>query len=153
VATNPDFKDLLKILNDYSVRYLIVGGYAVMYYAEPRFTKDIDIWVEPTRANAKKIWKTLAEFGAPLEQVTEDDFWNKDLVYQIGVAPNRIDIMMDIPAVQFNDAWKNRIKSHYGDIPIFIISLDDLIKAKEDAGRDQDLLDLKHLKAVKKRAQ
>lgn len=150
---NPDFKDLLKILNDYSVRYLIVGGYAVMYYAEPRFTKDIDIWVEPTSANAKKVWKTLAEFDAPLEQVTEDDFWNKDLVYQISVAPNRIDIMMDIPAVHFNDAWKNRIKSYYGDIPINIISLDDLIKAKEAAGRDQDLLDLKHLKAAKKRAQ
>ena len=67
---NPDFKYLLKILNDYSVRYLIVGGYAVMYYAESWFTKVIDIWIEPTRAKAKKVWKTLAEFGEPLEQVT-----------------------------------------------------------------------------------
>ena len=96
---NSDFRDLLKMLNDYNVRYLIAGGYAVMFYSEPRFTKDIDIWVEPTPANAKLVWSALAEFGAPLEQVSLEDFVNKELIYQIGVAPNRIDIMMDIPGV------------------------------------------------------
>jgi len=148
--TNPDFRDLLKMLNDYNVRYLIAGGYAVMYYTEPRFTKDIDIWVEATPANAKKVWNALAEFGAPLEQINLNDFTNQDLIYQIGVAPNRIDIMMGIPGVEFDHAWENRIQSNYGDITIFIISLNDLIKAKEKAGRDQDIIDLKHLNAVKK---
>lgn len=150
MTINPDFRDLLKILSDYNVKYLIVGGYAVMYYSEPRFTKDIDIWVEPTPENASRVWGALAEFGAPLEQVTLANFFNKDLIYQIGVAPNRIDIMMDVPGVEFNRAWKNRIQSHYGDVTIFIMSLDDLIVAKEKAGRDQDLIDLKHLKIIKK---
>ena len=147
---NPDFRDLLKTLNDYGVKYLIAGGYAVMYHTEPRFTKDIDIWVEPTISNAKKLWKALAEFGAPLEKVTIDDFCNKELIYQIGVAPTRIDIMMDIPGVEFEKAWQNRIQSKYGEIPIFIMSLNDLIKAKKTAGRDQDLLDLKRLQSVQK---
>jgi len=149
MEVNPDFRDLLKMLNDYSVKYLIAGGYAVMYYTEPRFTKDIDIWIEPTQDNAQKVWNALAEFGAPLEQITLNDFCNKDLIYQIGIAPNRIDIMMDIPGIEFNRAWENRIQSRYYDIPLHIISLDDLINAKEIAGRDQDLLDLKQLKRLK----
>ncbi|HEX9975383.1 MAG TPA: DUF6036 family nucleotidyltransferase [bacterium] len=148
MSINSDFRDLLKILNDCSVRYLIAGGYAVMYYTEPRFTKDIDIWVEPTPANAKKVWEALAAFGAPLERVSLDDFCNKELIYQIGVAPNRIDIMMDIPGVDFEEAWAKRIQSGYGDVSIYILSLDHLITAKEKAGRDQDLLDLKYLKAI-----
>lgn len=151
MEVNPDFKDLLKILNDYRVKYLIAGGYAVMYYTEPRFTKDIDIWTKPTRLNAQKLWNALAEFGAPLEQVTLDDFCNKELIYQIGIAPNRIDIMMDIPGIEFERAWKNRKQTQYGKIPIFIIGLNQLIKAKETAGRDQDLLDSKLLKSIKKR--
>lgn len=151
MKVNSDFKDLLKILNEYGVKYLIVGGYAVMYYSEPRFTKDLDIWIEPTTTNAAKIWQALAKFGAPLEQVSLADFYNKDLIYQIGVAPNRIDIMMDIPGVQFDAAWKNRIQGSYGEEPISIISLQDLIRSKEKSGRDRDLLDLKYLQAIKKR--
>ncbi|MDZ7319558.1 MAG: hypothetical protein ONB11_10410 [candidate division KSB1 bacterium] len=138
----------MKTLNDCGVRYLVAGGYAVMYYTEPVFTKTIDIWVKPTPDNAKKVWQALAEFGAPLEQVSLADFCNKDLIYQIGVAPNRIDIMMDIPGVDFEKAWKKKSESHYGDVPIYILSLDDLIKAKTQAARDQDLLDLKNLKAI-----
>lgn len=148
MLVNSDFRDLLKILNDCGVRYLVAGGYAVMYYTEPRFTKDIDIWVEPTPDNAEKVWQALAEFGAPLAQVSLTDFCNKDLIYQIGVAPNRIDIMMDIPGVNFEAAWENKSESQYGDVPIFILGLDELIKAKQQAGRDQDLLDLKNLKTI-----
>lgn len=150
MSINSDFRDLLKILNDWGVRYLIAGGYAVMFYTEPRFTKDIDIWVEPTPAIAQKVWQALAEFGAPLEQASLADFCNKELIYQIGVAPNRIDIMMDIPGVDFKEAWKNKSESQYGDVPIFILGLDELIKAKQQAGRDQDLLDLKNLEAATK---
>ena len=148
MSINSDFRDLLKTLNDGSVRYLVADGYAVMYYTEPRFTKAIDIWVEATPANAQKVWTALATFGAPLEQVSLADFCNKDLIYQIGVAPNRIDIMMDIPGVDFEQAWEHKSVSQYGDVPIFILGLDDLIKAKEHAGRDQDLLDVKNLKAI-----
>ena len=149
MEVNSDFKDLLKMFNDYSVKYLLVGGYAVMYYTEPRFTKDIDLWVESTKTNAAQVWRALAEFGAPLEQISLADFYNKELIYQIGVAPNRIDIMMDVPGIQFSAAWENRVSGSYGEESIFIISLRDLILAKEKAGRDQDLLDLKNLKNIK----
>jgi len=142
---NSDFSDLLKKFNDCKVRYLIAGAYAVMYHAEPRFTKGLDIWVEPTPENAKQVWKALDEFGAPLEQIKLADFYNKELIYQIGVAPNRIDILMNVPGLVFDSAWKHRIKSFYGNIPINILSLDDIIIAKQHADRDQDRLDLKNL--------
>ncbi len=139
------------MFNNYSVRYLIAGAYAVMYHAEPRFTKDLDVWIEPTPKNAIHVWKALAEFGAPLDQVKLSDFSNKDLIYQIGIAPNRIDIMMNVPGLTFDSAWEHRIQSLYGDIPVNILNLNDLIIAKEKAGRDQDLLDLKHLLNIKKK--
>lgn len=146
---NQDFRDLFKTLNDCGVKSLVVGAYAVVYYAEPRFTKDLDIWVEATPENARRVWKALAAFGAPLENVTEADFANPELMYQVGIAPNRIDIMMSIPGVDFPSAWENRVAASYGEVPISIISLDDLIKAKQAAGREQDQLDLKSLDRAK----
>ena len=94
------------------------------------------------------MWQSLAEFGAPLEQVSLTDFCDKDLIYQIGIAPNRIDIMMDVPGVRFDTAWKNRVRSRYGEQSIAIISRRDLIRAKKRAGREQDLLDLKRLQTL-----
>ena len=149
---NQDFKDLFKILNEYHIRYLVVGAYAVVYHAEPRYTKDLDIWVDPTIKNAEKTWKALAEFGAPLENVSVKDFSDPELIYQIGLAPNRIDIMMNIPGVEFSAAWENRVKSSYGDEPINIIGLNDLIKAKKATNRDQDRIDLKSLIHVKEKS-
>ena len=148
---NQDFKDLFRILNEYRVKYLVVGAYAVIYYAEPRYTKDIDIWIEPNRGNAEKIYKALVTFGAALKNVGIKDFCNPELVYQIGMAPNRIDIMMSIKGAQFSSAWENRVKSSYGDEPINIIGLEDLLRAKEATNRDQDKIDLKSLLKVKTR--
>ena len=148
MSVNTDFQDLLRAFNDHGIRYLIVGAYAVMYYTEPRFTKDLDIWVEPSLENARKVWAALAEFGAPLEQVTLNDFLNKELVYQIGIAPNRVDIMMGIKGVHFQTAWESRVISSYEKIPVNIIGLNDLIRAKKKAGRDQDRIDLKRLLSV-----
>jgi len=146
---NQDFKDLFKAFNEFRVRYLVVGAYAVIFYAEPRYTKDLDIWVEPVMENSRRLWKALASFGAPLEGVTHEDFCNPELIYQIGVAPNRIDIMMGIPGVDFSSAWERRVKSTYGGEPIFIMHIDDLIRAKKAMGRDQDNLDIKALEAAK----
>lgn len=146
MKVNPDFSDLLKTFNANGVKYLVVGAYAVMVYAEPRFTKDLDIWVEPTQDNAERVWKALEEFGAPLQQVTLADFRNKELVYQIGIEPNRIDILMGISGIRFETAWKNRNKRKYGDENMQIIGKNDLMRSKRKAGRDQDLLDLKRLK-------
>ena len=136
-------------MNESGVKYLVVGAYARIYYTEPRYTKDIDIWVEPTLRNARKLWKALASFGAPLENVHVKDFACEELVYQIGVEPNRIDIMMGVPGLKFPGAWRNRVKTTYGGQEISILSRNDLIKAKRVSGRAQDKLDIEALTGKK----
>ncbi len=146
---NQDFKDLFKTFKEYTVKYLIVGAYAVIYYAEPRYTKDLDIWIEPTMENARRVWEALAAFGAPLKDVSLDDFCNLELIYQIGVAPNRIDIMMNIPGLEFSSAWDRRETSSYGGEPVYIVHIDDLIEAKKTMDREQDRLDVRILEQAK----
>ncbi len=113
-----DYRDLFKVLNRYKVRYLVIGAYAVVFYTEPRFTKDLDIWVEPSEQNAKRIYQALTKFGAALKGITFEDFTNEKIIYQIGIAPVRIDIMMGISGLRFDRAWKNRKKSKYAGISI-----------------------------------
>ncbi len=146
---NRDFRDLLQCLNDAGVQYLIVGAYAVIYHTEPRYTKDMDIWVEPTPENAQKVWNALIKFGAPLDDLTVADFCNPDVVFQMGVEPNRIDIIMDVEGLQFAEAWKNHSIHRYDDQTVFVLSHDDITYAKKIAGRDQDLLDVKNLERAK----
>jgi hypothetical protein len=90
---NRDFRDLLQCLNEAGARYLIVGAYAVIYHSEPRYTKDLDIWTEPTPDNAGRVWNALVQFGAPLADLTIADLTNPDVVFQMGIEPNRIDII------------------------------------------------------------
>ncbi len=144
-----DYKDLFKILNKGKVRYLIIGAYAVVFYTEPRFTKDVDIWIDPDTQNADRLYKALVEFGAPLTNVAPEDFTNKKTIYQMGVAPVRIDILMGLSDLKFADAWPNRKKSKYGDIPVNILGLKELVYSKQKAGREQDILDLKKLSRLK----
>ena len=145
MPTNPDFKDLFRLFNDAGVEYLVVGAHAVVYYTEPRYTKDLDIWVNPTPANAERVFRALQSFGAPLKDMTLASFTDPDLIYQIGVAPNRIDIVMSIAGVQFAPAWAERVESAYDGAPISILGKSSLLRAKEAAGRPQDLLDLEKL--------
>ena len=149
MLVNQDFRDLFRIFSEHAVNYLVVGAYAVIYYAEPRYTKDLDVWVEPNIENAKKVWKALAVFGAPLEGVSVEDFYNPELIYQIGVAPNRIDIMMNIPGLDFSSAWDRKVTSSYGGETIYIVHIDDLIQAKKTMDREQDRLDVKSLEQAK----
>jgi hypothetical protein len=146
---NQDYRDLFKIFNAHQVKYMVVGAYAVIYYAEPRYTKDLDIWVEPTQENAERVWKALAEFGAPLEGVTKEDLSNKELIYQIGVAPNRLDVMMHVPGLEFSKAWERKEESTYGGEIIHILHIDDLIHAKKTTNRDEDRTDVKRLEEAK----
>lgn len=141
-----DYRDVLKILNKHKVRYLIVGAYAVIYYAEPRYTKDIDIWVEPTVKNSKRVYESLKEFGAPLKGIKIEDFTNQNLVYQMGVSPVRVDIIMGIPDINFTFAWKNKTSAVFEDIKVNIISLDDLLKSKRKTKRPIDAIDIENLK-------
>lgn len=143
---NPDFRDLFAALNEAQANYLVVGAHAVAFYAEPRFTKDLDVWVEASPANAPRIITALLAFGAPLAGVTEADFTRPGAVLQIGVAPNRIDITTHIDGVAFAAAWPNRLSTVFGDQAIWIIGRAELIQNKAAAARPQDLLDLAMIK-------
>jgi hypothetical protein len=146
MLTSPDFRELLKIFEEHKIRYLIVGGYAVMKYSEPRFTKDLDVFIATDRANAEAVYSALKEFGAPLENLTSDDFVHKGYFYQMGRAPLRVDIMMSIPGIEFDEAWKNREVVQLEDVKIPFISRSDLIRSKEASGRPQDRIDVEKLK-------
>lgn len=141
-----DYRELFKILNKHKVKYLVVGAYAVIFYTEPRYTKDIDIWIDPTLRNAEKLYKALGEFGAPLKDISAKDFANKKTIYQIGVAPVRIDIITSISGSIFTEAWKDRRKTKYADVSINIIGIKDLVRSKKKTGRPLDLNDIAQLK-------
>jgi len=136
----------LNLFEKHKVRYLIVGGYAVMKYSEPRYTKDIDVWIAIDAENAKLTYIALKEFGAPLANLTPDDFTQKDYFYQMGKPPLRVDIMMSIPGVEFESAWKNRVIVKLDGFDISFISRTDLIAAKTASGRPQDNIDVEKLK-------
>ena len=101
---NPDYSELLHLLGAYKVRYLIVGGYAVMKYAEPRFTKDLDLWVENNLPNARRLRNALAAFGAPIEKYTPEDLVRPGMVHQFGIPPLRVDILSSLPGLNFHEA-------------------------------------------------
>lgn len=145
-----DYKDLLRILNRHRVKYLIVGAYAVIYYSEPRYTKDLDIWIKPEKKNAERAFNALKKFGAPLKGITPEDFSNKKLFYQIGVAPVRVDIIMGITGIEFDSAFRNKVSAKFDNIRINIIGLRELITSKEKTRRDMDNIDVKALRRILK---
>ena len=144
---NQDWIELLSLFNGSNVRFMIIGGYAVIKYAEPRFTKDIDIWVGIDVENAHRVHEALRKFGAPLVGITPEDFTRSGYFYQMGRPPFRVDIVMTIPGVEFEEAWNNRVVTDLEGVEVSFISKPDLIKAKTAAGRPQDLLDLERLRA------
>ena len=150
VELRPDFQDFLRLLNRHAVRYLLVGGYAVMKYTEPFYTKDIDIWVEATAENAKRTWQALIDFGAPLADLTLGDLAQEHIVFQFGVAPTRVDVMTSIDAVTFGEAWEQRVETRLEDLTISIISLLHLKQNKRASNRDTDRIHLSRLEKYAK---
>ena len=146
MLTSSDFKELLNLFEKHEIRYLIVGGYAVMKYSEPRFTKDLDVWIATDPENADAVYAALKAFGAPLANLTADDFTRQDYFYQMGRPPLRVDIMMSLPGVEFEEAWKNREMVELDDLKIPFISRSDLIRVKEASGRPQDKIDVDKLR-------
>lgn len=145
-----DLKELLRAFNDHGVKYLIVGGYAFGVHAEPRATKDLDIFVRSDEENSKAIFRALAQYGAPLEGLAPSDFMD-GTTFQIGQPPTRIDILQQIDGITFDEAWKNRIDGVIdGQIRAGVISRNDLIRNKLASGREQDMLDVKTLRAASK---
>lgn len=145
MATNPDFKDLLSALSVEGAEFIVVGAHAVMFYTCPRYTKDLDVWVRPTHQNAERVYRALRAFGAPMADLTVDDLAVEGTIFQIGIAPNRVDIITSIDAVTFEEAWQRRVPSTYGGVPISLLSIADLLTNKRAVGRRQDLLDIEWL--------
>ncbi len=140
-----DLKEFLRAFNEHGVKYLIVGGYAFGAHAEPRATKDLDVFIATDEANSNAVYRALAAYGAPLNGFTPSDF-RDDSGFQIGQPPARIDILQNISGISFGEAWENRIEGLIdGEVLAPVISKEDLIRNKLEAGRDQDLLDVKVL--------
>jgi len=145
MLTSPDLKELLNLFKKYNIKYLVVGGYAVMRYTEPRFTKDLDLLISVEIKNATAVYNALKEFGAPLSGLTVKDFSQEGYFYQMGRPPMRVDIMMSIPGVKFDDAWSRHERLTIDGIEINFISKKDLIASKKASGRSQDLVDVENL--------
>lgn len=142
---NSDYKDMLQVLLGNGVKFLLVGAYAMGAHGYPRSTGDIDIWVEPSPDNSRRVYLALAQFGAPLGEVDEATFVKPDVVFQIGVAPRRIDIMSSVSGVEFDEAYQHRQTVELEGMPIPILSYDDLVRNKRATGRDKDRLDADRL--------
>ncbi len=142
---NQDFKEFIKSLNDNHVRYLIIGGYAVALHGYPRYTKDIDVWIEMSPENAANMVYALEQFGFGSLGLRAADFLIPNQIVQLGYPPNRIDLITTPPGVSFENCYASRIEVVVDEVTVNFIDLDNLKKSKEAAGRLQDLADLENL--------
>ena len=140
---NPDYREILSIFSEENVEYLLVGAYALAAHGNPRATGDIDLWVRPVTENVLRIYRALTLFGVPIDRLKEDDFLQPDVVFQIGIAPRRIDILTSISGVhEFEDAWQERMEVELEGMSVPVISRRHLIENKRAAARPQDLADV-----------
>lgn len=145
MALSKDFKEFIASLNGRSVQYLIIGGYAVAFHGHPRYTKDINIWIERSEENINRLLNAIDDFGFSSLGLKNEDFSHPEMIVQIGVPPNRIDILSDLEGLKFSDAFRNKKEIIKDGIKIAVIGLDDLRTSKKAAGRPRDLADLADL--------
>ena len=139
-----DYKDLLSAFQSHGVKYLVVGGFAVIYHSQPRFTKDMDLFMQAEPENAKATYAALAEFGAPLKGITWEDFTDRNSFFRFGRDPKGFDILPSIPGVDFDSAWERRVETVIdtaSGLKANFISAEDLIASKLASGRPQDIAD------------
>lgn len=144
---NPDFRDMLSALCTEDVEFLLVGAYAMAAHGYPRATGDMDIWIRCSDENARRIWQALQCFGAPLAALSLDDLQTPDTVFQIGVAPRRIDILTSIDGVEFDEAWSQRQIIEVEGQTFSVISRVHLLQNKKASGRPKDLADVAWLES------
>jgi hypothetical protein len=145
IVLNEDYKEMLQILLGNEVKFLIIGAYAMGVYGYPRATGDFDIWVENSIENSKKIYKSLSQFGAPVTSINENTFTEKGIIFQVGVAPRRIDVITCIDGVTFQDAYESKENIAIDNLILPFISKANLIKNKRSTGRQKDKLDASDL--------
>lgn len=146
---NEDYKDMLLALSEEKVRFLLVGAYALAAHGYPRATMDIDIWIMPSPQNADALLRALRRFGAPLHDLTKEDLQKDGTVFQIGVAPRRIDIITAVSGLQFEETYRGSTTVKIEGIEVRIPSIDDLIRNKKASGRTKDLADAEALEYLK----
>lgn len=142
---NQDFKEFIQLLNANGVRYLVVGGYAVALHGYPRYTKDLDVWIEMSPENAAKMVRVLEQFGFGSFGLQAKDFLVADQIIQLGYAPNRIDLIGTLEGVDFDSCHASRVEIKIDQVTVSFIDLEGLKKNKRATGRLQDLADLEHL--------
>ncbi|ACA98045.1 MULTISPECIES: DUF6036 family nucleotidyltransferase [Cyanophyceae] len=142
---NQDFKEFIQFLNANQVRYLVVGGYAVAFYGYPRYTKDIDIWLEASQENGVKVMQALRDFGFGDLDLQTEDFATANQVIQLGYPPSRIDLLTSVDGIQFADCYDLRVPVEIEGTVIDFIDLENLRLNKRASGRWQDLADLENL--------
>jgi len=142
---NQDFKEFVESLNANHVRYLVVGGYAVAFHGHPRYTKDIDIWIERSPENAAQVVRALDQFGFGSLGLKEADFLVPDQIIQLGYPPNRIDLLSTLPGVDFATCYASRVQVEVDGVLVNFIDLENLKKNKKASGRHQDLADVENL--------
>lgn len=142
---SPDFRDLLCAFNAHGVEYLVVDAHALAAHGHVRATKDLDVWVRPDPDNARRVLSALADFGAPVADLSEADLSEPGLILQIGVAPLRIDILTAIDGVEFSAAWPARVVARFAGADVPVLSREHLLQNKRASGRTQDLADIEWL--------
>lgn len=148
IPMNPDFRDLLAAFCDHRVEHIVVGAHALAVHGHIRATKDLDVWVKPSRENGLRVMQALADFGADTGDLTVDDLSHPRVVYQIGVPPVRIDILTAVDGVDFDSAWNNRTEANVDGLCVPVLSRNDLILNKRTTGRLQDLADVERLEEL-----
>ncbi len=142
---NQDFREFIQSLNDNKARYLVVGGYAVALHGHPRYTKDIDIWIDMQADNANRVVKALKQFGFGSLDIKPDDLLIADQIIQLGYPPSRIDLITTLPGVKFEICYNSRVQAEIEGTTVNFIDLENLRKNKKASGRHQDLADLENL--------
>lgn len=150
MKTEKDYEELLRLFNKHKVKYCIVGAFALALYARPRYTKDLDLLVEPSVANGQRITAALKDFGFGSLNITPKDFSKKGRIIQLGYEPVRIDLLTSIEGCNFDEVWNSRRQGSYGEEKVYFIGLEQLIKNKKYSERKQDLADLELLQKVQK---
>ncbi|MBU4287009.1 MAG: hypothetical protein KKI12_02425 [Proteobacteria bacterium] len=141
-----DFKEFIKLLNENNVKYLVVGGYAVAFHGHPRYTKDLDIWIESSPKNAQRLLSALDQFGFGSLGLELEDFIAANQIIQLGYPPNRIDLLTTAGGLDFGECYKSKVSEYIHGIQIDFIDIENLKKNKRATGRSQDLADLENLR-------
>jgi hypothetical protein len=145
---NKDLSEFVRLLAELEIEFVVVGAFALAFHGHPRYTRDIDFFVRPSEANANKLERAIREFGFASLGLKASDFYDPDVVVQLGQEPNRIDLITRIDGVSFDDVWRSKVAGRLGDTAVWFISAADYVRNKRAAGRIKDLADAEEIEKM-----